>query len=82
MPLRHLFVRYFAKFLRFNVSNEQTAPLVSHTASSTVKGPYLFYSLVFWENHLISDSDKQHETVQITVSKMIIFIFMVPFEYY
>lgn len=62
--------------------NEQTAPLFPHSISSTVKGAHLFQSLVFWKNHLISDSDKQHETVQITVSKMIIFIFMVPFEYY
>lgn len=82
MPLRHLFIRYFAKFLSFNVFNEQTAPLFPHSTSSTVKGAHLFYSLVFWKNHLISDSDKQHETVQVTVSKMIIFIFMVPFEYY
>ena len=56
----------------------------SHPPStpSTVKGARLFYSLVFWKNHLISDSDKQRETTQITVSKMVIFIFMALFEYY
>lgn len=82
MPLRYLFIRYFAKFQNFNTPDEQTALLFPHSPSSNVKGAHLFYSPVFWKNHLISDSDKQHETIQTTVSKMVIFIFMALFENY
>lgn len=61
----------------FNIPNEQSTSL----SPFNWEGSSYILSLVFWKNHLTSDSDKQSETIQITVSKMIIFIFMVLFEY-
>lgn len=76
LPASETFIHKLFHSFRCSMDLMDESPLLPRP-TSTAKQAHLFYSLIFWKNHLIPDFDRQRETIQITISEMIVFIFVV-----